>query len=345
MRSSLADALPSCARALGKCVDDPYVVEIINEAQQRLLPMGKWVKTYQHYRFCARSGCITLPRQLETIEAYAACGWPHKIRNEWFEFVSDGFGLRDNCVSSPQDKGEGWVAFEDVTGANKKLRVYSDKVEAADATILLQFWNENGLPVRSEDPVGSGNWIDGEKVAISTTQTNSINTCAPNGLVAVQKPITKGTVFLYEYDTVATTQRLLAMYEPDETRPNYRRYVIPLARQSNGTEVCDSEVVDIIAKLRFIPARLPTDWLLIGNIPALKMACMAIQKEENSVSGAFEAAVYWYGGTLVQKGQVTNIRGAKGILDDELNQFLGDGAQAVIQINDDITNGAVCNMI
>jgi hypothetical protein len=33
------------------------------------------------------------------------------------------------------------------------------------------------------------------------------------------------------------------------------------------------------------------------------------------------------------------------ILDKELNQFLGDGMQPVMQINDEISNAAVCSLI
>jgi hypothetical protein len=257
-----------------------------------------------------------------------------KIRNEWFEYISDGFGLFDSsswayCSNNFTDKGEGWPAFDDVAGDNKVLRVYSDTTEAAGATILLQFWNQNRLSVRTEYPASSGTWIDGERVAISTTQTNSINQCMPNGLVAVQKPITNGTVFLYEYDTVLLTQRLLAMYEPDETEPNYRRYVIPFSAGDSTPSSCGTQVVDVIAKRRFIPAVHDNDWLLIGNVGALKMACKAIQKEENNLID--ESLKFW--------------AMAFNILDKELNQFLGDGMQPVMQINDEISNAAVCSLI
>lgn len=337
MKATLGDARPVVAKVLGMCSTDERIPGYLNEAVQRLLPMGKWVGTYQHYRFCATSGCITLPRQLETLEVAALCQWPATIRNEWHQYIGDGFGLQSECVSDIQDKGEGWVAFNDVIGANKKLRVYSDTAEAADSKILLQFWNQNALPVRTLD---GANWINGEKVVISTTPTNTVNFCMPNGFVGVQKPITNGTVFIYEYDTVTLAQRLLAMYEPDETRPNYRRYVIPFAAQSGS---CSSQVVDVIAKRRFIPVINDNDWLLIGNLGALKLACMAILKEENNL--AHEASIYWDGGAMRVGGVTVNIRGARQILDDELQQFLGDGSRDVIQIVDEFANAAVCNLI
>lgn len=326
MKATLGDAKPECAEDAGFCETDPRLVKRINIAQRRLLHMGKWVGTYQHYRFCAPSGCVTLPRQLETLETVAQCGWPGTLRNEWFEYVRDGFGLSGHCSLNYQDQGEGHVAFEDVIGLNKVLRVYSDTAETGSPTILLQFWNQNRIPVRTEYPAGSGIWINGERVVISTTQTNTVNQCMAGGLVAVQKPLTKGTVFIYEYDTVTLAQRLLAIYEPDETRPDYRRYVIPFSAQSGD---CSSQIVDVIAKRRFIPAVDDEDWLIIGNTDAVAMACRAVRLEKNLLFS--DALVPW---AL-----------ARQILDDELAQFQGDGSQDVIQMVDEFSNASVENLI
>lgn len=338
MRSTLGDVRPYIAPVWSWCNDDARVPGKVNEIQARLLPMGKWVDAYQHYRFCVRSACITLPWQLETIETCAINNYPMPIHSEWYQYIKDGYGLLDGNTMAVEDKGSGWVAFDDVVGANKKLRVYSDTPEAAGATILLEFWNQNKLPVRTEYPAGSGTWINGERVAISQVQTNTVNFCMANGLVAVQKPVTNGNVYLYEYDTVLLTQKLLAIYEPDEVRPNYRRYVIPYCNQ-DASPACSNQTVDVIAKRRFIPARNDNDWLIVGNPGALKMGAMALRKEENNLPG--EAAIYWYGGTFNQNGTITNIRGARGILDDELNQFLGDGMQSIVQMTDEFANADV----
>jgi hypothetical protein len=284
--------------------------------------MGKWPGTYQHYRFVVTSGCITLPRQLETVEVAAICQWPVRLRGEFGQYVRDGFGLGGGaCATLFQDMGEGYVAFDDVIGLNKVLRVYSDKIEVGSPTILLNFWNNNRLPVRTQYPASSGTWIDGERVVISTTQTNTVNQCMAGGLVSVQKSRTKGHVFLYEYDTVTLAQRLLAIYEPNETLPNYRRYVIPYA--NSGTN-CTSDVVDIIAKRRYIPAVTDDDELLIGNLSALDLGCLALKLEKSFSTAAF---TYW--------------DAARQVLDDELNQFLGDGTQNPIQIVDEVVNASI----
>ncbi len=314
MNSTLGDVRDDIAESLGLCASDPKVVSRINSATRRLLPKGKWVGTYQQYRFCVTSGCITLPRQLETIETAAICKWPVTIHSEWGQYVKDGYGLMDGCPLTIEDKGMGFVAFEDVLGTNKKLRVYSDTTEAVDAKIKLEFWNENKLYVRS---LVGGTWINGEQVTISPVPTDTVNFCMPGGFVAVQKPITNGNVFIYEHDTVTLVDRLIATYEPDETRPNYRRYVLPALASSSSTETCQSTPVDIIAKRRFIPVINDDDWLVIGHPDALENACIAIDKEKKRLFP--EALPYW--------------SMALAILDDELKQFLGDGMATIVQIS------------
>jgi len=307
------------------CDDDPRVVDKVNSVQVRLLHMGRWVGTYQHYRFCVRSACITLPWQLETIEACARDNVPGLIRGEWYQYIKDGYGLLGSTPIDFQDLGDGWPAFDDVVGTDKKLRVYSDRAEAADATILLEFYNENKLPVSTVDGVEI---INGEKVAISQVQTDTVNFCMANGLVAVHKPITNGNVFLYEYDTVTATQKLLAFYEADETLPNYRRYSIPYCN-SNADDECSVQTVDIIAKKRFIPARKLTDILIIGNTEAVITGSIALRMERNNEF--VNSNLYW---AL-----------AKSILDQELEHFMGDGAQDVVQASDPIENGGILNLI
>lgn len=327
MNSTLGDVKADIAESLGLCENDPKVVSRINSAMRRLLTKGKWVGTYQQYRFCVRSGCITLPRQLETIEVAAICKWPVKIHNEWFQYVGDGYGLMDSCPLGIEDKGHA-VAFEDVLGSNKKLRVYSDATEAAGAKIKLEFWNQNKLFVRSQV---SGAWINGEQVAISNVLTDTVNFCMAGGFVAVQKPVTNGTVFIYEHDTVTLADRLIATYEPDETRPNYRRYVLPSIGVSSGTGTCDNTTVDVIAKRRFIPVINDDDWLIVGHPDALENACIAIDKEKKRLLP--EALPYW--------------SMALAILDDELKQFLGDGMQTIVQVTSplDSCDAEYSNMI
>jgi hypothetical protein len=261
---------------IGYCSTDPRVVAAINKAQRRLLKRGLWWGCYGRYRMCVTDGCITWPRQFATIEMVSVCDRPVTIRNEWFEFIENGPGLQDgeDCGPELYDRGTA-ISFNDVQGSNKKIKVYADVAESAGSKILLQGYDENGNWIRT---LVSGEYVDGEYVAISTTPTLSTKTFS--SLTGVQKPVTNGTVRIYTYDTVALTQRALAIYEPNENIPSYRRSLI-----TGLDNIPDGETrsVTVMAKHEFIPAVKDTDYLVIGNIDAIEEMCASLKKARDNI--------------------------------------------------------------
>lgn len=312
--------------------NDSRVVEFVNEAVERLLAKGKWVGTYQKYQICTYSGCLTWPRQFETIESVAVCDFPIPVRNEWFEFNEMGYGLRvetDGVGTQMYDRGMA-CTFEDIHGTDKKIKVYCDIDESPTPDILLQGYNEDGNWIRT---LVSGDYIDGEYVTPTPTGALTVNKFT--SLTGVQKPVTDGMIRLYEYNTTDTTQRAIAFYEPDETRPVYRRSLISgLSNrgscQSNADATCNKKTVMVIAKMAFIPVRLDTDWLLISSIPALKAMCQALRKEENNL---------WDEAKKYEANAVA-------ILDEQLNAFLGDSEIVAVRMpHPSIYGSAVANVI
>lgn len=300
MKFTLSDIKDDVAEALSVCSDDARVAAYVNESQERLILRGKWVGCYMRYRVCLNNGCITWPREIETIEAFAVCDWPGPVRNEWFEFNENGFGLLTDgsCPGNTLiDRGEA-CSFDDITKGkiDRKIKVYSDVAEAEDgsARITLQGYDENGNWIRTF--VG-GAWIDGEQVTMNTTGT--LSTKNFSSLVSVLKPVTLGNIRLYEYETTGGTNfRSLAIYEPDETRPLYRRSLVP----GLGSECCVSPVdsengscnkssVTVLAKLRHIPVAADNDWLMLRSPSAIRLGVMAILKEKKDLLP--EAETYW----------------------------------------------------
>lgn len=283
MRAILSQAKPAVARVLGMCETDPAVIDYINEAQQRLITRGKWVGTTVKYRVCVNDGCLTWPRQVEAIEAYALCCSPGIIRNQWYEFAGNGPGLvdEDSCIGNQMvDQGEGFCTFDDIHAVTHKLRVQSTVAESTNQFLIVQGYDAAGVWIRTLDGT---TYIDGEKIPISTTVQTSVNIFSR--VTGVIKPPTNGNIKLYDYDPVGLTQVLIGDYEPDEEIPNYRRSLIP-SLPAGPFEQCDGTTSDrvkitIMAKLKYIPAVNDNDFLLIGNIPALKDMVQSIKKAEN----------------------------------------------------------------
>jgi len=315
MRSTLENAKDpnsGISRVLNLDPSDARFTAYVNESMQRLITCMRSWGTVMRYQICVTNGCLTWPRIIAAVEAVAICNTPILIRNGWFEFLETGPGLQGDGTGSCNtcgglqmfDRGTA-CTFADIIGVNKKIKVYADVTEATEAKILIQGYDENFNWIRT---LVSGEWVDGEYVSISTTPVTS--TKFFSSITGIQKPITNGFVRLYEYDTDLTTQRAIAIYEPDETNPSYRRSLIPgLSRVSGGA--CETKTVTAEVKLDYVPARVDTDWLVIGNLPALKDMCQSILKGERNL--AVESA-QWEARALITLGRELHHYNGSGIV-------------------------------
>lgn len=333
IRRTLGDVKPALALVLGTCATDPVIISYLNQATEVMMNRGKWVGTFQRYRICAdHTGCITWPRQVETIEAWATCGCPGIIRNQWFEFDQNGPGLAESCCGIGMqllDRGDA-CTFSDIRGINKKIKVYADVAEDAAAVITIQGYDENSQWIRT---VVLGNYIDGEQVSIvlgaPVTSTNIFTS-----ITGVLKPTTNGIVRLYELTPVTLVQRPIAVYEPSETRPIYRRSMVPHMDgccTEEDEDECPKHQVTVMAKLQYLPVALDNDWLLISNLMALKWMVMSIKKAEQN---------------LVTDSQLYETKAMRE-LQNELATYEGDGTVVSVRFQNSQTfgGGAVMNVI
>lgn len=326
-RHTLAVCRPIVAEPLNMGAADERIPGYVNQCCERLLygdekgATAKWPGTYGKYRVAPISSCLTWVREFETIERYAICGRSAPIRNEWYEFLESGPGLLDSCCGAGWFPGSGLIddneacAFDDVTGPNatKKLEVYSDVDEAVGAKIILRFWNDSAQKVRSQV---DGVWTEGEHILLPAggAYTQCTEYVMPaGGPYQVIKPVTNGTVRLYEYDTVNQTRRPLAYYEPSETIPIYRRSRIPgfTAQPEAATDPCAQTTITVVAKFRFIPVIGDYDFVQIPSIAAIKLGCMAVAKEEkNLLTGPNGALEFWKMAYALLNQQTAHYQGA-----------------------------------
>jgi hypothetical protein len=174
------------------------------------------------------------------------------------------------------DRGT-FPSFRDITttGNPKFLRFYpSDARDNGTRRVLVQGLDQNGVKIRSLD-----NGIDIEGIYVTLTSPFTDMTVNLSKLSAIQKDATVADVLMYEVDSVTGDQSLLSRYEPSERNPAYRRYFV------NGLpkSCCDglsTTQITAMAKMEFVPVSVDQDWLLIGNIPALKAECEAVRYGE-----------------------------------------------------------------
>lgn len=276
MRLTLGQAKTAIAPVISQATNATKLLNYINRACRELLEEGKWVGSQARYQVRVYENSITWPRQLETITALSACNAPVSLRNQWFEFLEYGLWQQnENSVASGVafDRQDAF-SFDDVSGQNKKLKFYCDVPEATGARIFVQYLDENGNAVRTND--GVEGWQDGEFLTLSSSAP-SVTSRRVSAWLGVQKPVTNGTVRVYELDTVTGAERALAFYEWDEENPVYRRTFLP------GVANCPQGIcLTVIGDVRFIEARKDRDYLPITNLDALIYKCQSLYKSDNN---------------------------------------------------------------
>lgn len=284
MRLTLADLkFSSLPGLLGVASCDPRFLEIVNEAQQRLvMSPDTWWETYQKYRLQTCSGMVTWPRQVANIISLTVDCQPYTIRNEWFEFLESGYGQRNSqSLCGPQviDRGTSSL-FEDINtdGNDKGLKLYSSLPEAVGLQMGIMGWDAGGDWVRTSV---LGTFVDGEWLDVPLSPLAPITSGRNwSAITDIVKPITSGELILYEYDALIAVQRRIGIYESDETRPKYRRTLI--GGIGNGIDSETAHTITAMVKREFIPARNDNDFLLIGNFPAIKEMAIGIVKSNGS---------------------------------------------------------------
>jgi hypothetical protein len=207
---------------------------------------------------------------------------------------------------------------------NRKIHVVSDQIESGTPRILLLGLDDSAQWVRTQD---GGSWIDGEFVSIGSGGAQSATIWSR--LVRVVKPATSSVVRLYSWDnTTSSIRRDLAAYEPSELTPVYRKSFVPGLQDMGGCSgaagSCESKSVTILARLQHVPVSADNDFMVLGNLAALKLMAMAILREEENRHD--EAAV------LEGKAMME--------LEGELAAYQGDGVFVTAQVQDKMIWGA-----
>ena len=321
MKVTLGEARDRIAKHLNLCSTDSRVKDYVNDAQRRLLESGKWKGTFGKFTICVTSGCISWPRQIETIETVAVNDNVGKVRNGWFEFLESGYGLLDNADNvgiQLLDRGE-FPTHTALTGAGKAIRVYGFVEADAGKTITIKGHDENGNWVRT---IKSGTgptaiYQDGEVVTLVNGYVDT--TTLFKNITGIHKDVTQANIQLYELtDAGVPTLVDIATYAPDETIPSYRRSLIPSLAGLGGCESGEDimRAVTVIAKLRFINASDDADVLMIGDLYAIKNMAIAIKLEENR---DFDSAAQYRALAFDS-------------LQAQLAHFNGDGVATVLQV-------------
>jgi hypothetical protein len=283
----------------GLCETDPRVVNGINLAIERLLPTLNPDKTIGRYQFDLINSMITCPREVKTILAastsYAYCtGFPacgggpacttiYDVKSRWYEMLPGGpRGFLACAPNILMDLGTGYSTFADCSSDEPyTLQLYADLPQATSEGMIVI----NGLDADGNNLVSYENnqWIPGMTMAIPIQGQNyTQSTLAVSQIVSVNKPQTVGRLRLYGVDANGN-QTALAVWQPEELNPDYRRYLVSWPYQDSPVP----PIITCLCKRRFYWVTNQYEDLLITNVGALQNALMGIKFEK---AGAFDQA-------------------------------------------------------
>jgi hypothetical protein len=175
---------------------------------------------------CSTDGgrCITLPREVETVYGVNIEGNPSVGHGQLFNFHLNGLGDKSApCGWAWQDLGGFHSVYRDIEVPSKLVAYVSSPADNGKQLIVYGF-DDQGNRLRREV---SGQWLDGYQVP--TIYGYAIpDSSAPvvARITHVVKDVTAGPVRLSTIDSDGASGQLLAVYEPDETLPQYRRIKI-----------------------------------------------------------------------------------------------------------------------
>jgi len=285
-QSRIPEALGACASDNGK------LLEIVNEAQQRLVFAGgetgwwgSWAKVVFNVTGTT-DPYITLPRSIARLINMDVCRSPVRIQNEFYEFLEAGTGLQPACACNgleTYDRGM-FPTFSDLVPPNKRLRFYITDAADIGRRVLVQGKDQNGTTIYSLDGIDevTGIYLEFTQPFVDTPFDITL-------LTGLQKDFTVGQVRVFEVDNVTGVSRLILTMEPSEEVAGYRRYFL------NGlpTNCCGATLpalpttqVTAMAKLALIPVAVDPDYLVIQNIAALKEECQAVRFGEMDDPGS-----------------------------------------------------------
>lgn len=280
----------------GMCPTDPRVTSLINLAIERLLPRLNPEKTIQRFQFDVVNNVITMPRQVKTVlgasTMYPSCTGSTScgpgctsiltVKSMWYEMMPGGpVGWIPCATNVLMDLGTGFSTFADPSQQTPMiLRLYADIPQPSTEGFIVI----NGTDVNGNLPFSYVNnqYIPGQVLNIPTTSdANYLDT--PQSFVqinSISKPITQGRLRLFGVDATGA-QTPLAVWEPDELNPDYRRYLVTWVGPSMPS------ILTVLAKLRYVYTTAPYADLMITNIGSLQLALQAMKYEK---AGSYDQA-------------------------------------------------------
>ena len=278
--------------ASGVCADSDDFREMVNDAVRMGMNRGGFWGTVVPINVCVYNGCITWNRYVDVPLAINACGRSLQVHNNWDRFVSMGH-------SDVRTLGFGWngtkcwgnvVATNDSfapvfnnipCGTPRYIRAYTSVRADIGKKIRIFGLDYNNQVIRTKN--SDGDWEEGVSLTLPDPSVSAFvsTSFTLNKITRAIKEETQGVLRLFQYDPTDNTLYNCAVYDPQETHPEYATSKI-----SNLKILCccncenGLKTVQALVKLKFVKAVHDNDLLGISNLDALTLLVQAGKSSE-----------------------------------------------------------------
>ncbi len=287
------------------CSGSASYISKINSTTRMLMKRGNWWQTEVLLRMCVTGCRIVWPKYVGTITGIRFCCFGQmQLQNNWYGIlgpmgspgaIGAGYGAFNGLGY------DGWIAptmfdrdtaptHTQITGnTGKYVRYNVVKANDYGKTIRIYGTQFGGQPLQEKV---NGVW----QMGITLTAANPFaqSSVLVTRIDQVVRERTEGMTYLYQYDPIANNQLQLAVYEPNETNPQYRVSQVTGFNQIRGNEDANGQRIwtcDAMVKLQYFPVVHERDFLFIGDYDALAFGIQALNFD--NASDAQNAETYF----------------------------------------------------
>jgi hypothetical protein len=239
-------------------------VKAVNQARRLLWNKRAWSSIEEYVQICCVNDCFTLPSRYEQIKLAWIDNESASLADEWFN-ATNAFALQagNSCHRGITEVGGLHVLFRDYTTRPYQIGVMAE--EAGDIGVELMF--------EAQDQYDTYHKV---KVTTANPPTLAKSDLLVKGIRSVTKPVTKGRIRVYAYDAYYEAKTLIAIYQPNDAHPTFRRFKAP--------RTC--ECITLYASKKYFDLTDPKE--LVEFIPdAMIYAILALNSRENRKAQEF----------------------------------------------------------
>ena len=261
---------------LGNLFNTDDFLPYLNQAIERITNGGLWKGSIGYASFRTVENTFTLPYPFLSVIGAQWFRSPVPVFGQMHDFMTTGPG--QPIAGQPpegivEDIGDGYATSVDPLTAGSTLLIKPDLL--IDSGKVFRFYGlSNGREIFD---------VNGQGMNVTVNYPSSSEATVFDTVTGIQvptDPTTGASAMVGGWSLYAvapdSTQTLLNYYYPSETRPSYRRYRIGVTQSESANS---PDAVTVLVRRRFMPVAQETDWVIPGNLGALKFAIKAIQTE------------------------------------------------------------------